>query len=377
MKKAVMGIFVFFMIFTIPAFSQRNVLFPHFATGGGWSSDFFFTNQGLSSVPVAISFYDEGGNPVSVNSNLGAGDHLSFTLNGGTSQALQLAATGSLVTGYALTAYPDAQSAIRGTVVYKSEQAKTVVGVSQQEFGQHYSFPVEVNTANGVNTGIALAKPAAFSGNRESVVVNLLEADGTIYGTRLISMGTGEHKARFLNEADFFPGLDNFIGSVSISSPFGVGVVALREDKQAYGAVSTDRGPVLFPFMSSGAAIPEVEPNDDKSTAQLLSGPAVVNGSALPSDVDMYKFAGKSGDVVSIICDTTQKNSDMDPVLFLVDADFNPVSANDSNGLAPRQINSKDAFIQSALPKDGTYYIVVLDSYGSSGAYTLHVNAPQ
>jgi hypothetical protein len=378
MKKTAMVVVLFSMIYTVPAFSQRNVLFPRFVTGQGWTSNFFFTNQGFSSVSIAVSFFDTNGSPISVDSNLGAGASYSFSLNGGGTQAIQLNTTNSVVEGYMIVAYPDAKSAVRGTEVFRYEENGAVlaeVGVSQQEFGQHYSFPVEINSSRKTNTGLALTKPASFSPNEEAIVVNLLNADGTIHSTRLVTMKSGRHIGAYLNQEPYFSGLDNFTGSVSVSSPFGIGVLALREDTKAFGAISVDRGPVLSPFAFPGKVVQEVEPNDDFSHAQLLSGSAVVDGSGAPlGDVDTYKFSGKNGDVVTIICDTTQKNSDMDPILFLFDANYNPVAANDQNGLAPKLANSGDAFIQSALPKDGTYYIVVLDYYGSSGGYSLHVN---
>jgi hypothetical protein len=380
MKKMAMVTVLFFMIFTVQAFSQRSVLFPRFVTGQGWTSDFFFINQGISSVSIVVNFYDKNGSSVSVDSNLGAGANYSFSLNGGGTQAIQLNTTSRVVEGYMIATYPDSQSAVRGTEVFRYEENGTVlgdVGVSQQEFGQHYSFPVEISSSRKTNTGLALTKPALFSPNEERIVVNLLEADGKIHATQLVTMKPGQHIGAYLNQEPYFPGLGDFTGSVSISSPFGIGVLALREDTKAFGAISVDRGPVLFPFAFPGNVIQEVEPNDDSAHAQVLSGSAVVEGSgALLGDVDIYRFSGKSGDIVSIICDTTQKNSRMDPVLFLFDASFNPASANDQNGLAPKLTNAGDAFIQCALPKDGIYYIVVLDYYGSSGGYTLHVNLP-
>jgi hypothetical protein len=379
MRKAALMILLFLMIEVVPASAQtRNVLFPRFVTGAGWTSQFFFTNQGLASQSIKVDFFDKDGNTVLVDSALGIASSYSFTLNGGATQAINLNPGSETVEGYAIATYPSSTSPVRGTLIYRCEQNGTVlveVGMPQQEFGQHYSFPVEVSSAQGISTAVGFTKPKYVSSYDESLVVNLLNSDGTPHATRLVTMRAGQHIGRYITEDWLFPGLDNFIGSISVSSPFGMGVIVLRQDNEAFGAVSVDGGPIQFPFAFPGAVVQEVEPNDDKNTAQSLSSSVVVEGSSSQSgDLDTYKFSGKAGDIVTLICDTTQKNSNLDPMLFLFDANFTSISANDQNGLSPKLKNAGDSFIQCVLPQDGTYYIVVTDYHGGTGAYVLHVN---
>jgi hypothetical protein len=379
MRKAALMSLIFFMISIVPAMGQsRNVLFPRFVTGAGWSSEFFFANQGMAHLSIKVDSFDKDGIAIQVDSNLGAGSSFSFMLNGGATQAINLTPGSEVVEGYVIATYPSSTSPVRGSLVYRFEQNGTVsveVGVPQQEFGQHYSFPVEINSDKGISTAVGFTKPSYVSLYDESLVVNLLNSDGTLHTTKLVLMRAGQHMARYVTDDWLFPGLDNFTGSISVSSPFGMGVLVLREDKQAFGAVPADAGPIQFPFANPGALVQEVESNDSSTTAQLLSGSAVLDGSISQSgDLDTYKFAGKAGDIVTLICDTTQKNSGLDPMLFLFDANFTAISANDQNGLAPKLKNAGDAFIQSVLPQNGTYYIMVVDYHGGTGSYVLHAN---
>jgi hypothetical protein len=379
MRKAALMGFLFLMIYVAPALGQsRKVLFPRFYTGTGWTSEFFFTNQGLTDLSINVDFFEKEGTALSVDSNLGAGSSFTFSLNGGATQAIHLNPSSSVMEGYVIATYPSSTSAARGSMVYRFEQNGTVLveaGVPQQEFGQHYSFPVAINSANGINTAVGFTKPAYMSSYDESLVVSLFNPDGTLRKTKLVPMKAGQHLAHYVNDGWLFPGEDNFTGSISVSSPFGIGVLVLRQDKEAFGAVPSDGGPIQSWFAFSGAAVQEAEPNDSTTAAQSLSGSAVVDGSISQSgDLDTYKFSGKAGDVVTIIGDTTQKNSSLDPMLFLFNVNLTAISANDQNGLSPRQKNSSDSFIQCVLPQDGTYYIMVVDYHGGTGGYNLHVN---
>jgi hypothetical protein len=379
MKKAALMSFLFLMIYAGPVVGQsRKALFPRFYAGSGWTSEFFFTNQGLVDLSVKVDFYEKAGTAISVDSNLGVGSSFTFSLNGGATQAINLNQSDDVVEGYAIVTYPSSTSAARGSMVYRFEQNGTVlveVGVPQQEFGQHYSFPVEIDSSKGINTAVGFTKPAYMSSYDESLVVNLLNSDGTLRATQRVLMKAGQHIAHYVNDDWLFPGLDHFTGSISVSSPFGIGVIVLRQDKEAFGAVPSDGGPIQFPFAFTGSSVQEVEPNDSTAAAQLLSGDAVAEGAISQSgDMDNYKFSGKAGDIVTIICDTTQKNSSLDPMLFLFDANVTAISANDQNGLSPKLKNSGDSFIQCVLPRDGIYYIMASDYHGGAGEYVLHVN---
>jgi hypothetical protein len=163
-----------------------------------------------------------------------------------------------------------------------------------------------------------------------------------------------------------------------------VGVLALRQDKEAFGAISTDGGPVMGPFALTGTGIPEVEPNDLDTQAQLISGSTKINGEIDSSeDVDSFKFVGHAGDVITVICDAQLAGSWLDSVVDIyrdAGGTLEWIGENDQNGLAPELYPVNDSFLQMELPADDTYYIVVSDYYGDGDPdnyfYTLHVNLP-
>ena len=269
--------FLLVLLLTTPAFAQRYTVLPQFASGDGWSSDLFLTNQTATAVSgVLVSFYGDTGAPLTVETNLGTNSSFTLNLNPGASQIIRVAATGSLRVGYIVVKAPSSAS-ITVTEVFRFEQGGVIVaelGVPQLGRHYHFSFPVEVNTARGINTGVAFANPTFDSGAAaaQTLVVNLIGSDGVLQRTALVTLGIGAHMSKFLNEAALFSGLDNFTGSVSVSGVKYYGVLALRPDKQAYGAVAVDYGPVLGPFVVSSPSLAEVEPNNSAGPGPALDG---------------------------------------------------------------------------------------------------------
>ena len=235
MKRSLV-VAVMLSAFTLPAFAQRYTMFPDFAVGNGWITEIFFANQGLSAVPgIVVSFYDDNGAPVTINSNLGNSAALAVpTLNPGATQDVQITSA-SAPSGYAVIRYPSSGTTVTATEVFRYQPGGTVLAdlaVPQQDGTNNYSFPVAINTSAGTytNTGFAIANPT-FDSNTppvQTVVATLINSDGTIRQTITVPLPAGQHISKFVNE--LFPGLDNFIGSMSISSPLGVGVLADRQD---------------------------------------------------------------------------------------------------------------------------------------------------
>ena len=364
-----------------PLNAEWHAVFPQFTGGGGWSSDLFITNQGTGAVSnITLSFFNDDGAPLSVETNLGTSSSFTFNLNPGATQTIRVASTGTLKVGYVLLHAPNL-ACLRGSEVFRYAQGNSVVtemGVAQQYPFIHFSFPAEVDSARGINTGMAFANPSFDSPptSGQKVVVNLVRNDGTIQDTRVVSLAAAGHLAQFLNESQLFPGLDNFSGTVSVSASTRIGLVALRLDQGVYGTVSVDSGPVLAPFFLNQGPISESEPNDSTGLAYFLSGPNVIVGSiGAQGDVDYFKFTGRQGDIVTALLDTQTGSSILDSVLRLEKSDGTIVSENDQNGL----MWQNDSFLQVVLPADGTYYLRVSDYWGDGGStytYRLHVRAP-
>jgi lysophospholipase L1-like esterase len=363
--------------FSTPAFSQRYTLFPEFFTGDGWVCEIFFTNQGIGGVSgIEISFYDTNGLPASVDSNLGHADSYIFDVAAGATQVIRVNPEAAYVEGYAVITYPSNRSPIRATLVFRYVDAQGNVtveaGVPQQEFGHHYSFPVEMNSSAGVHTALAVMNPKVDFSADQVMLFNLIGTDGSLQETARMLLGPGEHFAGYLDDERLFPGLDDFIGSISISSPFGMGILALRQDENAFGAISTDGGPILGPFALSGTAIGEQEPNNTFIQAQSISGSTLIAGTIETlGDTDFFKFIGQEHDVVSVICNTQQSGSGLDSFLEIRNSTFDLIAENNQNGLSPGLYPVDNSFIQVELPANDTYYIVVSD-YWADGSPDYH-----
>ena len=376
MKKNLVIAWLVLSGLTLPAFAQRYTVFPQFASGGGWSSEIFLANQGLSAVTgIVVSFYHGDGTPLTVNSNLGSSATLAVNLNPGATQAVQITPDSTTSTGYVVIHYPSSVAPVTATEVFRYQTGDTVlaeVGVPQQSADNSFSFPVEVNSAAGVATSFAFANPTLDSTTAaaETVIVTLINPDGTIQRTATLPLAAGQYLSEYVTQ--LFPGLDNFTGSLSVSSPTSMAVLALRQDKQAFGAISSDIGPLLGPFAVTGTAIAAAGNNTSFTSAQQLSSPALVAGFATSGGYAFFKFTGHQGDIVSAICDTQGLSSYLDSVLLIVKSDQQTVIAgNDENGL----YSEHDSFAQVVLPADGTYYIAIYDYNGGGGAsypYRLH-----
>ena len=369
------------VLLATPAFAQTYTVLSQYASGDGWSSDIFLTNQAAQAATgIVVSFYGNNGAPLTVETNIGTGSSFTLNLNAGASQVLRAAATGSLCVGYIVLKAPYPGS-VTATEVFRYEVGGAVVaevGVPQLGRHYHFSFPAEVNTAKGINTGVAFANPTwdSTAAAAQTLILSLVSNDGTLFRRVLVPLGIGEHIAMYLNEAALFPGLDNFTGVLSVSGPKNYGVQALRQDKQAFGGIAVDYGPVLSPFVVASPSLTEVEPNNVTAEAQLLTTSCVVHGvTSTTGDLDYFYFIGRKNDIVSAMVDTQGMGSSLDSTLRLQKADGTLVANNYQNGL----YGQNDSFVHVVLPEDGRYNLRVSDYYNYGGAdyrYRLHVMFP-
>jgi hypothetical protein len=376
MRRLIGMILLSLVASSVPASAQRYCYFPHIASGGGWITELYFTNQGASAASgIQVNFFDESGSSLYVTSNLGSKmSTYSFNLAKGATQVISMTPASTAVSGYAEIIYPSGVN-VSGTEVYRYKPAGTVlaeVGVPQQYgLANNYSIHVEVSKSNGLNTAIGLVN-AAILNYDQTVILTLIKPNGQIQATAKKFLAKGQHSAEYIDS--LFPGLEEFSGSMNISCPAGISVLALRQDNEAFGAIAVDYGPVLGPFMLTSTPQDEHEPNDLPSRAHGTSGSTVISGSiASATDEDYFSFTGKKGDIVSVLCEANSIGSeDMDSIVFIQNSAGQLIGYNDQNGLS----GTNDSFLQIALPADGTYYIELTNYYfaGSAGyVYKLHI----
>jgi len=108
--------------------------------------------------------------------------------------------------------------------------------------------------------------------------------------------------------------------------------------------------------------VAEKEENGGFENAQLIAVPCAVEGTIKGErDVDVFKFEGKKGDKVRIEVLASRFGSPVDGFLTLYDADRKVIdSADDVDG-------SADPKLTVTLPKDGVYFIALLDANDLGG----------
>lgn len=118
-------------------------------------------------------------------------------------------------------------------------------------------------------------------------------------------------------------------------------------------------------------AVKEKEPNDGFDQAQALTIPCAVDCTIKgEKDADVFKFDGKKGERLRLEVVAARFGSPVDAMLTLYDADRRVIdSADDTDG-------TSDPSLNVTLPKDGTYFLTVIDAHdlgGSNFGYRLVV----
>ena len=134
------------------------------------------------------------------------------------------------------------------------------------------------------------------------------------------------------------------------------------------GATLTASGPggqskaYLLLIADGTPAVTEKEPNDGFAAAQKIPLPSAVEGSIKSDkDVDVYQFEGKKGDTVKIEVEAARFGSPLDALTTLHDADRKIIAqADDTDG-------SADPILTATLPRDGSYFISVIDAHDLGG----------
>jgi hypothetical protein len=370
---AIWSLFFVFLTVHVRADDDRQAVFSQLAVGGGFAYDFFVANQGYGMAEdVELHFFGDNGAPLVVSIGTLSGSVAIFDLGPGQTQVFTVVRDGDITAGYAVLTSPN-NSSIRATgVIRYADNGTTVttVGVSQQFPRTSYTFGGEIDTSRGIRTGVAIAngrfpRSGVPDPTAQGFVISLINPNGTIRDSTVLNLGEGEHIARFLNENELFPGLDNFKGTVSVSAGVPFGLVALGLDQAILSSVSIDPGPMFSALDFSGGlgAAVEVEPNDSAGEAQLLALPAKIRGERTNgTGDDLFRISAQAGQVLTAFA-LALANSQLDAYLTVEEPDGTLVSQNDDSGL----LGTADSFIQMVIPADGTYVIRVSDFFDRAG----------
>ena len=134
----------------------------------------------------------------------------------------------------------------------------------------------------------------------------------------------------------------------------------------------------------------EIESNDTTKDAQRIDLPIIINGRiARPGDIDVFRLKGHAGDKVVAEVYGRRLNSPLDSLLRMTDASGNVLEWNDDHIIKDGHLHKDimglvthhaDSYLLAELPKNGTYYVHLVDSQhhgGQAYSYRLRIAHPQ
>jgi hypothetical protein len=108
--------------------------------------------------------------------------------------------------------------------------------------------------------------------------------------------------------------------------------------------------------------VAEKEPNDGFRQAQAIRLGTIVEGVIQsPQDVDVLAFEGKAGQRVVFTAQASRYGSPLEAMLTLYDAAGHVIRSSDDVG------RGENARLDLTLPRDGRYYIAVVDAHDTGG----------
>ena len=291
-------------VIPLPSTTSGSAIFPHFADGGGWTTQLVLVNPSDSTITGDIQFFSQG--TVSV-----AGQPLSITLNGQTSTLFNysvprrssiLLKTSGLSSGTAsgsIRVTPSGnQSTPSGLVIFSYKNGGFTVseaGVPSVQPARAVRLYAEASTqVSSILTGVAIANPASTP-----IAVNLdltsLAGGTTIFSGFATIPGNGQI-AKFLNEIQGLESLPRpFKGvlRVSTSSPTGVAVMGLRSRVNERGdflITTTPPADENLPPATAEAVFPHFADNGGYTTQFIL-----FSGSTDQQSSGLIRIIGQNG----------------------------------------------------------------------------------
>ena len=223
----------------LPATSTDTILFPHFADGGGWTTQIVLVNPTGAPISGSVEFRDTGegevrGQPVELMlADGGIGSDFDYTIPSRSSVRLKTANVGALKTGSVRIVPDDGSVTPAGLGIFSFKSGGITVseaGVPADAVGTAFRSYVESSgtpgLAGSIRTGVAIANTSEAP---VDVSFELTRLDGTAVGlSTSATVPDSGQVALFIDE--LFPTLENpFSGIVRISSSSSsVALVGLR-----------------------------------------------------------------------------------------------------------------------------------------------------
>ena len=230
-----------FLITTLPvatvgSTSSDTLFFPHFADGGGWTTQIVLVNPSDATIGGTLEFFDQSGDAVVLGVEGQTGSSFPYSVAPRTSQRFRTAGSAETVRVGAASVTPTSGVAPSGLAVFSFKNNNTTVsesGVPALPAGTAFRMYAEASGSFGdvgsIQTGVAIANPAS---TEISLSFELSDLNGTSSGLTGAATVPGRGQvALFLNQVQGFETLSlPFSGVLRISTgaATGVSVVGLR-----------------------------------------------------------------------------------------------------------------------------------------------------
>jgi spore coat protein CotH len=290
-----------FLITTLPVApttaQSGNVTFPHFADGGGWTTQVVLVNPGDQTIAGTLQFLSQGsstaaGQPLVIATADGqSASSFNYSIPAHSSYRLRTAGSTSAIRTGSVRVTPASNNGTpSGVGIFSFRNAGITVteaGVPAGRATSAFRLYAESSgdfsnfQAGSIQTGIAVANSTASTA---AVTFELTNLDGTSTGlTGTVSVPANGQAALFLYQV---PGLTlptSFKGVLRISGPSGIAVVGLR-------GRYNERGDFLI------TTTPPVAEDEPTSQAEMLF-PHIVEGGGYTTQFIL--FSGKPGQASS------------------------------------------------------------------------------
>jgi 6-phosphogluconolactonase (cycloisomerase 2 family) len=216
----------------------ENIVFPHFAEGGGWTTQAVLVNPTDSTLTGSVQFLTKSGGPAALVVDGQTGSSFQYSIPPRSSRRLQSSGQRELQTGWVQVTPVPGSSTPAGLVIFTYVTGSTVVteaGVPAVHAAKGFRVYAEASgnasfQVASIETGIAIANPSA---NAVNVTLELFRLDGSSTGlTGAVTLGGYNQTSFFLNQLAGFESLNNlsapFQGILRISAPSVIAAVALR-----------------------------------------------------------------------------------------------------------------------------------------------------
>ena len=206
--------------------------FAQFADGDGLFSQINLFSLSDTEASAKITLNDDNGDPLTVDLN---GEEvvgeLDVTIPARGLRRYQTDGLGSTVLGSVTV---DSDQALAGVVVFGGAIGLAGVGASPTIGADGFAAPMEVDTANGTNTGIALMN---LGTGGITVTLRLTDNDNNLLATGEIDLAGMGHRALFVTEANWDNTVDysSFSGVLNATSngAMSATVIQTRPDQFA------------------------------------------------------------------------------------------------------------------------------------------------